>query len=1399
MRLISTLKRAKYVGSALVLLFATMPVFPVGTVKASDANPFCIDGTGCYSTLQEALDQDPRDGSETYIYLSTNESTVLSGGGGFLAAGNYNIVLDLKGKTLDINAPAKGSTGTQSQALHLEKDGKFTLKNGTLTSSASNATVGYPVKMWIQNYATTTLENVKLDATGLLHAGQYVVSNNYGSLTVKGDTEIIAPTGGIAFDLWYGMSSVYDGGVSVSFGEDFTGRVVGNVEYGRSSRVSDSEWQEKAKLTIENGSFDVDFVSSSSASLGDKIEDASIVVSGGTFSDPNVSLETIVSGKALYKIADNRYVVEDAPNLNGINEPRTFVEVGVPTEVNNFDTIPQFVRENSDYATNTSSATFENGMFTAPRVQTYKAYIRPRVYTNDGNGNVVRDTQYDATISVHAYKVDEPVDYIMAKGSEDVIDADAVQVDATYDTYKFSAEKPEMVEIDESTGEFKVLATGQSDIYATIGIKGRNETKEVKVATIYGYDFDSISEEYLIKKGKTINVAVDDAWPATATTSASSVNITNQGNVFSIKGVSAGLAEVDFSARVGEVSKEKTSKIYVYEINGKDVVIRKGERADADTISQMIVKGHDDVSLNLKKFTTEGIASADGIAIVADEAGETEAQYRLSVGADREPHASVALNVHVWNFVTEGLKTDESGYDLGNSKPESDPFKVYDENEDVAEITSEVVSMPQGADETDVQVVATGNNNEYKIVAKDNATPGEYEIKITDKVLGEEKDSRTVKVRVHSLKVTGEKEHYIVTTRNPLNQSANRFDVNVVEENGFVENSNIRSTVQGTPLNGVTSEYRHQGNWRITGNTAGSYTVVFSDGYASATVKVYVMTLSFGQDSYHVKLNADNPYVVINAINEYWHDVNKAAGLKDTYFSIVNDENGGKVTEGFIATKVEEPLPAEGENHMFHWCNNEDCLSAGNYTIWYSADANGGDENGGKTATKSVRLHIYNMVVPDYKTSYAEVGDDIDVNVYDENDRGNVTATIEAVSGEADGLSFARDGFGPWAATNYTRLEANKPGVYMVHYTDKMANGEIVGTYDLRVVVIEVEEETLFVAEGEAIDITGNKDWSASSAVDNTTSEEYIADENGVIKFDTTGMKLGEHQVNVMHDFEEFKEDDSPVASEKVKVVKVMVYKIDSDEKSDPDGVTGDSIKDLLDALNEEGLADDLLESRIGRLAEMTNREDVQALFGPSHREAFNTLRNLRDAIKEGNEISTYVDVRKLTEEEVEDLVDEQLKELVKVMDSEGNVTYYDVNIFIMANKDIVGLMHELNNPITVCLGEVEDPTDGYSRQFTVLRQHAGEAPEVLVEGLREDGGFFIEDGKLYIVSSKFSQYAMFYEDTLNPVPTTPKSPDTGKKVNSHTGAISVNLSTAIIMVISLLALASALLVAKRK
>ena len=163
------------------------------------------------------------------------------------AGENGTIIIDLNGHTYTPNQ-AVGSTGTVSQGFHFEKGWKVIIRNGTLKA-------GQPgVKMLVQNYADLTLENVILDGRDIEGTGRYVLSNNFGNVVIKGNTQILAKEGDIAFDLWYGMSATYDDGVSVTFDETFTGRVEGNIEYGAASRAAEG-WEEKTILTIKAGTF----------------------------------------------------------------------------------------------------------------------------------------------------------------------------------------------------------------------------------------------------------------------------------------------------------------------------------------------------------------------------------------------------------------------------------------------------------------------------------------------------------------------------------------------------------------------------------------------------------------------------------------------------------------------------------------------------------------------------------------------------------------------------------------------------------------------------------------------------------------------------------------------------------------------------------------------------------------------------------------------------------------------------------------------------------------------------------------------------------------------------------------------------------------------------------------
>ncbi len=103
------------------------------------------------------------------------------------------MTVDFGGFTYTVDGTTVGSTGTQTQAFHLEKDNKFTFKNGTITSE--NA------KMLVQNYSDLTLEGMTLTLNNANYASAYTLSNNNGNVVIDGTTINANPAGGFAFDV----------------------------------------------------------------------------------------------------------------------------------------------------------------------------------------------------------------------------------------------------------------------------------------------------------------------------------------------------------------------------------------------------------------------------------------------------------------------------------------------------------------------------------------------------------------------------------------------------------------------------------------------------------------------------------------------------------------------------------------------------------------------------------------------------------------------------------------------------------------------------------------------------------------------------------------------------------------------------------------------------------------------------------------------------------------------------------------------------------------------------------------------------------------------------------------------------------------------------------------------
>ncbi len=211
-------------------------------------------GDEYFGTLVEAVDAAQ---SGDTIYLLDN----LEGAGiGIFAPDVKDITIDFGGNTYTCVGPAVGSTGTQSQAFHLEKSADYTpnvtFKNGTIT-----AETGKNVKMLIQNYCNLTLTDMNLIGTT---DTQYVLSNNFGNTVIDGNTSITATAGNVAFDVCYANGS-YKDGVSVTV--NTTGTITGIIELGTWNAAGAAtgapdinDYLENANLIINNVKLDGEII-----------------------------------------------------------------------------------------------------------------------------------------------------------------------------------------------------------------------------------------------------------------------------------------------------------------------------------------------------------------------------------------------------------------------------------------------------------------------------------------------------------------------------------------------------------------------------------------------------------------------------------------------------------------------------------------------------------------------------------------------------------------------------------------------------------------------------------------------------------------------------------------------------------------------------------------------------------------------------------------------------------------------------------------------------------------------------------------------------------------------------------------------------------------------------------
>ena len=195
--------------------------------------------------------------------------------------------------------------------------------------------------------------------------------------------------------------------------------------------------------------------------------------------------------------------------------------------------------------------------------------------------------------------------------------------------------------------------------------------------------------------------------------------------------------------------------------------------------------------------------------------------------------------------------------------------------------------------------------------------------------------------------------------------------------------------------------------------------------------------------------------------------------------------------------------------------------------------------------------------------------------------------------------------------------------------------------------------------------------------------------------------------------------------------INVSVYDIQAGEKDDKE-VAANTVKDVVDG-----------------------NFSAEEAFGEDH-EA--TSANLNTAMNSGAIITTRVIKEDSTDETAKAKIDAALASV-----NVANIKYFDVKVLMEENGDLLGYLHKLTNKLTVALAEVDEQAPaGYERKFYVVAYHEGDDQAII---LTEGVDYKIVDGVVYIMSDRFSTFAVAYEDV--PVEnddssSSVKSPDTG-------------------------------------
>ena len=242
---------------------------------SASASAFKIENAE-YDTLVDAVKAVPTNGQLTTIEMTCD----VKGAAGVQVDAGKNIIIDFKGHTYEASDPFVGADEKHQTLSFRFMDGATVyLKNGTLIASTHENS-----KMFIQNYADLTLDDITIDARSNTYDYFYGVSNNTGKVNIIGKSSILVneKTKARSLDMCWGPlvnKGAYAKGTQITI--ETEGEINGYIELDVWGTFSDKD-EIKSTLLIKNIDFHGKWI------VDERLKNQ-LVIDGGKYLNPGFS------------------------------------------------------------------------------------------------------------------------------------------------------------------------------------------------------------------------------------------------------------------------------------------------------------------------------------------------------------------------------------------------------------------------------------------------------------------------------------------------------------------------------------------------------------------------------------------------------------------------------------------------------------------------------------------------------------------------------------------------------------------------------------------------------------------------------------------------------------------------------------------------------------------------------------------------------------------------------------------------------------------------------------------------------------------------------------------------------------------------------------------------------